>query len=58
MSQINSLEDFRNYLDKPRQCMVCRKDNPKKTWAEDGIFKAVQCCQCGLVWIAPFLTEA
>ncbi|MFA6030788.1 MAG: class I SAM-dependent methyltransferase [Elusimicrobiota bacterium] len=49
---------FENYLGKPRPCAVCGASDKKESWARSGVFHAVRCRGCGLVWIDPFLTEA
>lgn len=48
--------DFRPYLDKKRDC-VCCGGGDFSLWAESGIFKALECRDCGLVFINPCLNE-
>ncbi len=43
------------YLGTPRPCVVCGS-NFKREWARDGIFVAVECNVCHLVWMDPFLS--
>lgn len=52
----NNYSEFKKYLGKPKKCAICGSLK-KKSWAKVSIFKAVECCRCGLVWIDPFLTE-
>lgn len=54
--EIMQQEQYLPYLGKPRSCVVCGS-NFKKPWAQDGIFRAVQCGSCGMVWMDPFLSE-
>lgn len=49
-------EDLKQYLGKPKPCLICNH-NKKKIWARDNIFEAVECCNCGFVWVDPFLTK-
>ncbi len=49
-------KDLKQYLGKPRPCLICNH-NKKRVWARDDIFKAVECCNCGFVWIDPCLTK-
>lgn len=49
-------EEFAAYLGAPRPCLICGSSD-KSEWAREGIFKAVKCSHCGLIWIDPFLND-
>lgn len=44
------------HLGRPKPCAVCGGVS-KESWARQGVFTAVRCTSCGLVWVDPFLTE-
>ncbi|MDX6769778.1 MAG: class I SAM-dependent methyltransferase [Elusimicrobiota bacterium] len=48
---------FEKHLAQPRPCLICGGGD-KEEWARVGVFRAVRCRACGLVWVDPFLTEA
>lgn len=55
-AKFNKYKKFRKFLGKPKPCILCGPQK-KKIWAREGIFKAVECKSCGLIWIDPFLTK-
>lgn len=52
-----NLEAYAKYLFVQHNCIICTS---KKChlWAEFGSYRAVQCDNCGFIWINPFLNNA
>jgi 2-polyprenyl-3-methyl-5-hydroxy-6-metoxy-1,4-benzoquinol methylase len=50
------LEKYKEYLVTTRDCLLCAK-RPDKIWAIYDSYKAVQCSDCGFVWINPCLNK-
>jgi len=49
--------EYKKYLDKRRNCIICEKKTSYKIWAKDSYFKAIKCKSCGMVSIEPPLSE-
>lgn len=54
--EVMNYDEFVPYLGQPRDCIVCGSKH-KKEWARKGPFRAVECRNCSLVWMDPFLTK-
>ena len=50
------LEKYKKYLTEHRSCIIC-DGKGDKTWATYGSYTAVQCSNCGFIWIDPFLNN-
>lgn len=51
-----NLEVYAKYLTVNNNCIVCANKS-RHLWAKFGSYKAVQCDECGFVWICPFLNN-
>ena len=57
MMQDVPYKDYKKYLDKRRNCIICDKITPYKVWAKDSYFKAIKCKSCDMISIEPPLSE-